>query len=382
MKIFSVKQTDTKIKIIILGIKFSIKYIPHYEQKIATNYAKQIKRLQKKYGKEKIKVGFLVSEPAKWQYQSVYEELDKSEYFEPVILVTEMMLVHDGEKSYYKTIEECYDFFKSKNLKTQYAYDKKAKQYISIKDLNIDILFYQQPWQLSRKQQPLEVSKSALTCYVPYGLHLIEFFGSYMDYFHKNLWKMFVEKEQIIEMFNEKRKEPVANCEIVGYPKLDIYFSKNEEKYDNQKPIIIYAPHHSLEKDSIACATFQTNGLDILKMAEEYQNQITWVFKPHPRFKQAVIKNKVMTENEIDQYYKRWQNIGIIYEGGDYFELFKKSSGMITDCCSFLGEYMPTKNPVFHLTERPVKFNQWAKNIISGYYSIGDILKYGTILNV
>ena len=43
-----------------------------------------------------------------------------------------------------------------------------------------------------------------------------------------------------------------------------------------------------------------------------------------------------MTEQGINNYFDEWQNIGIIYEYGHYFDLFKNSDFMITDSASFL----------------------------------------------
>lgn len=95
MKIFDFKQGFPKTKITILGIKFS--YKTDYRKKVSVNYARKLTELQKEFGKRKIKVGFLVNEPAKWQYQSLYEEMEKSDYFEPVVLVTQLLLAHRGK---------------------------------------------------------------------------------------------------------------------------------------------------------------------------------------------------------------------------------------------------------------------------------------------
>ena len=144
MKIFDFKQGFPKTKITILGIKFSIKH--DYRKKVSVNYARKLTELQKEFRKRKIKVGFLVNEPAKWQYQSLYEEMEKSDYFEPVVLVTQLLLAYRGKKHFYAAIDDCYNFFKSKGLKVFYVYDKDRKEYMPAKDFGVDILFYQQPW--------------------------------------------------------------------------------------------------------------------------------------------------------------------------------------------------------------------------------------------
>lgn len=374
MKIFGFNRNMKRTKITILGIKFSIKHDPI--SIVSKNYTRKLTELQKTWGGggRKIRIGFLVNEPAKWQYQSLYEQLEQSDYFEPVVLVTQLLLNHEGRQNFYKTIDDCFAFFESKHLNVRYVYDIQNKKYTASEDFNVDILFYQQPWEVDDSQHPFRASKTALTCYVPYGLHLVEFFGSYMSHFHQLLWLMFVEDANQIQRFSKLVNAQIFNCAVVGYPKLDAYFSANESiAISSVKPVLIYAPHHSVEASSLGCATFQTTGLAILALAQKYQEQIYWIFKPHPRFKTAVISNGIMSEQEITDYYSEWEKIGTIYDSGDYIGLFKQSSGMITDCISFLGEYLPSGNPLFHLLADKRPFNDFAKSFIDSYYQIEDI---------
>ena len=138
MKIFGFKRELLKTKITILGIKFSIKH--DYRKKVSVNYARKLTELQKEFGKRKIKVGFLVNEPAKWQYQSLYEEMEKSDYFEPVVLVTQLLMQHKRKKNFYKNIEECYQFFSSKKIKARYAYDIQKK--FICRQTNLTLIFF------------------------------------------------------------------------------------------------------------------------------------------------------------------------------------------------------------------------------------------------
>lgn len=371
MKVFSINKGILKTKIRILGIKITVKH--DFKKIVTKNYTKKLAELQNIYGKRKIKVGFLVNEQAKWQYQSLYEEMEKSDYFEPVVLVTQLTFAHLGQKYFYKTIEDCYNFFVDKGLNVRYVYDIDKKEYIHSKYFNVDILFYQQPWCIDDSQHPFFASKSMLTCYVPYGLNLAEFGGDYKKDFHEMLWLMFVETDINIQSFS--KEHDVSNCVAVGYSKLDDYFSEenNFKFFHNKNPIIIYAPHHSFESDGLRCATFQNNGMDILALAQKYKDQINWVFKPHPRFKTAVVSNNIMSEDGINDYYHEWEKLGIVYDNGNYFRLFKQSNALITDCVSFLGEYLPSTNPIFHLISPYSKFNDLAKSFIGSFYQIYSV---------
>ena len=61
----------------------------------------------------------------------------------------------------------------------------------------------------------------------------------------------------------------------------------------------------------------------ILDWAKKHSDTVTWIFKPHPAFRYELIKNAIMTEQEVDEYYNGWSSVGNIYTQGDYFNIFK-----------------------------------------------------------
>jgi CDP-glycerol glycerophosphotransferase (TagB/SpsB family) len=132
---------------------------------------------------------------------------------------------------------------------------------------------------------------------------------------------------------------------------MDVYSLpiKNSQWKHKNKTKIVYAPHHSFEDNSLRWATFQWNGKYILELAKKYEETCEFIFKPHPRFSYSVVEAGIMTKKEVDEYYEDWKKIGNIYSEGDYFDIFRTSNMMITDCGSFLTEYLPTGNPVIHL---------------------------------
>lgn len=338
-----------------------------YVQKI--QHARMRKKVRTISKHDKIRVGFLVSEQSKWGYSSVYDSFAKSDKYEPVILVTKLVSQHQGGESYYKTIQDCYDAFKNMGYNVEIAYDEEKHQYIPLNKFNVDIVFYQQPWELAACQHPLNVSEYAITAYVAYGFELIDHITLYMEFFHRWLDFFFTPSDETAAYINSFAPD-VTNMYISGYPKMDAYFDVKLKK--TKKPVIIYAPHHSFEADSLNMATFQYNGLDILKLAQETSDQFDWLFKPHPRFKHAVVTNNIMTQDEIESYYKTWKKFGRVYEGGDYINIFANSAAMITDCCSFLAEYLPSGKPLFHLLNPKERFNNVAKSFICSYYPISD----------
>jgi CDP-glycerol glycerophosphotransferase (TagB/SpsB family) len=136
------------------------------------------------------------------------------------------------------------------------------------------------------------------------------------------------------------------------------------------KKRIIYAPHFTFTTQH-RVATFPQNGQIILNLASMYP-QTTWVVRPHPSFDQHIIADGIMTQQELDEYYAAWGKYGTIVREGDYFDLFRTSDCLITDCISFLADYFPSGKPVFHLrrSDQSREFNDFSKNIIGTYYQI------------
>ena len=145
----------------------------------------------------------------------------------------------------------------------------------------------------------------------------------------------------------------------------------NSLRLKNKKRII-YAPHHTfLSEYNYQMATFAENG----KLIQEYalnHPEFEWIFRPHPSFSEKLIQNNILSETEIENYYKKWESIGNIYTESDYYELFATSDCLITDCISFLAEYLPTGKPVIHLRSKKqnCKFNSLLQKITENYYKI------------
>lgn len=364
-------MTTEDIFKVIKTLRNFIKY-----HKCQANYAKKLEEISLRTNK-KIKIVFLVRENQKWSYQSIYESLESDPRFETIVLVSLLKLSHDGKDKTRNNLEENYKFFKSKGINVDYAYQN--GDYIDLKLFSPDIVFYDQPWDLPQIHEPDYVSNFALTCYVPYGFGVLDFKKDYTEKFHKLLYKMFVEHEETKKRYIKYNRNNGNNCVISGQPKLDTYFepeSRNPQEIwkDSSKFKIIYAPHHSLDKNGLNYATFKNNGKFILELAQRHP-ETTWVFKPHPRFKYALLRNNIMTEEEIEQYYEKWQNIGKICTDGNYFDIFKSSDILLTDCCSFLAEYSPTGKPIVQIknhSKPKIEFNTIGKRILDGCYVIEE----------
>lgn len=345
------------------------KYI---RKKLNFRYAKNLLRLKLKLKfNKKIKVAFLVTDISKWTCQSFYDELRNSKYFEPIICLS--LFKNDSSRiDLVEVYKDGIKYFEEHSMEFIKLYDIEKEEYLSIKDYKPDIIFYQQPWGLIDNQSILDTSKYALTCYIPYCFYSMAGKHNYLKFFHERLWRYFVETQYHLQ--NYKQEYNCNNCYVSGSLKLDNYQLIDKEKIletKTSKKRIIYAPHHSLKEgvDNVM-ATFQENGRFILELAKKHP-ETEWIFRPHPVFADRLLLYDIMTREEIDEYYSEWEKIGTISKNTDnYYEQFLSSDCLITDCISFLSEYLPTGKPVIHLRrkEQRYPFLEILEKITDTYY--------------
>lgn len=314
---------------------------------IKNNYKKVLKKIKRK---RKIKVVFMCSESSKWNYKFLYNKMAKNDLFYPeVILYPQLdILINKDTQAINIELESEYKFFQEQGLNVKYGYiDNK---YIPVNKIKPDIVFYEQPHYIPEEYSIKNISRRALCMYTPYGYENLDLRDNYTNYFHKRLYTYFVENDYQVERYEMYSENNKKNCFVSGCLKMEAFNDFNKtEGVKNNKLQIIYAPHHSIEQNGLRFSTFLETGQYILSMAKKYQYKIDWIFKPHPRLRYALVKNNFMTENEVDEYYKEWQEIGILYDTGNYIDLFKKSDALITDSISFLAEYLPVNKPIIQL---------------------------------
>lgn len=344
------------------------------------NYKKVLRKLRKKvkHGKT-IKIVFYTNEPQKWSYESVYRKFENSPYFDPCVVVVPRYRVHVGEDKTRMSLEKQYNFFKDRNYNVEYGYIN--GHYLNIESFHPDIFFYLQLAEIPGVDDPAIISKYALTAYCPYAFQLSNYKKEYLQNFHKLLFVYYVVHDLTIKRFESYKKGNSSNCVSTGYPKLDIYLKRNIsdiqlEKYwrNPNKFKIIYAPHHSFRKaksNIFQFGTFPNNYQFILDLAKKTSDTTTWIFKPHPMLRSVIVKEGIMSEDETINYYNEWAKIGNLYDTGDYFDIFISSDLMITDCASFLAEYLPSHKPLIRLINpKCIEFDEFGQFLSKCYYNV------------
>ena len=344
-----------------------------------------------------ILVVFLVTENAKWNVQSVYEALQESDAFEPLVLtfpgghvadtpVTELVASEASNRA----------FFEQRGMRVRCGYSA-TKGYLDLRGMAPDVVFYEQPHQfLPDSLWVREVNQFALTCYVGYGIMVAGIQQlQFNRAFHHDMWRIFAETEQHKALFETYSLAGSGNVEVSGHPKLDVYLDPppaedgtiwsvprgaavggtaggGAEVEQGTVKRVIWAPHFSIKNRGIAFSTFHRYYKYFLDLARR-DERLDWIVKPHPWLRTACVKYGLMSAPEVEAYFHAWDDLpnARLYEEGDYFDLFKSSDAIILDSVSFVAEYMPTAKPMLFLVNREpplVGFNEFGESLQAGLY--------------
>ena len=345
-------------------------------------YKRLLKVAKRKPKDRKIRVLFIVSEIAKWKEQSLYEGMESSGQFYPVVGLSawnrQNGLSNAELDAVHSRAEAFFDKLGNRHVRTV-TVDGCRKVFHSLSEFNPDIVFYTEPWSPCERQNPDDVSKFALTYYVPY---FVPNYGIISwdchQRFHQLLHGYFCLSQEWCDLYRSSLRFTAHATKFIpaGHPALDYCYRNRDRK--PQMDYVIYAPHYSFphknRKHVQTYGTFEWNGLKILEYAESHP-EIKWVFKPHPVLWITVIEEGFMTEQELRSYYARWRKVGIVCEDSDYQEYFLESRCMITDSGSFLSEYGATERPIIHLICAQNQFVpiKVSKDVYDTYYQVHNL---------
>jgi hypothetical protein len=373
----------------------SVKFFYYQLKRVQHNHKKALKRVRKK---ETIKVVFfLMHEPA-WKCESIYRLLSNDERFETVLVVNPFMAI--GEENMLNEMNICYETFKTKGYKIVKTFNENTGKWLDVKrELKPDIVFFTNPYQLTRPEYYIHNFPDTLTCYIPYSFMLANLQQSQFNLqFHNFVWRCFYGTPVHKMMAEKYARNKGVNVYASGFPMCDIFFDKNYlpkdvwTNKDKQIKRIIWAPHHTIENNAkkLGYSNFLKYHQDIPNLVEFFEGRIQIAFKPHPLLKFNLYKHPDWGKERTDAYYQEWQlmNNGQLEEGG-YEDLFLTSDALILDSISFISEYTFLNKPsLFLIRDESIfkKFNEFGEmafNLLYKAFKKEDIydFMYKIVLN-
>ncbi|XEH48871.1 hypothetical protein NMD75_12125 [Edwardsiella tarda] len=309
-----------------------------------------------KKGKRRLRVVFLVIHRSVWKVDRVFQKMLQDPFFEPIILVCPY--THYDDERMWEDMNDTIAYFHRKNYKTISSYNEKNKTWISLSELEPDLVFFTNPHNLTRKEYYQEAYLNFLSCYVPYSFDVSRYdnyIAQYNQYFHNAIWRIFLPHQVDLEIYKNFSQAKARNTITTGYPFVESIINSNEyidavwKKQNKAKKKIIWAPHHTIDSENLPYASFLKIAQFMMDMAIKYSDEVQFAFKPHPILRSKLYDNISWGKEKTDEFYSFWDfSDNTQYCDTEYASLFLSSDGMIHDSGSFLAEYLFVEKPVLY----------------------------------
>ena len=344
---------------------------------------KHAKLLETLKGKKKIKVVFLAIHKSIWKVDTVFKRMQSDPLFEPVILICPYMVF--GKERMRQDLKDTYEYFEEKGYPVISSYSTVEERWITLEELEPDIVFFTNPYKLTKSEYYERAYNNYLCCYVPYYFMATTHTGklsSQLNTFMLNsMWRVYWPHQYIFDQFRKHSLTKGGNSLLTGYPASEpllgveqLREQRNQawKSQTHKKKKLIYAPHHSIETEDFFLSTFLKYGDFIRQLSTSYKDEIQWSFKPHPILKDKLIHHPDWGLERTEEYYKYWESTSNTQlDLGGYDQLFLESDALIHDCSSFIAEYSFTQKPVLYLhrerSDVDSFLNEFGKKIFKGH---------------
>lgn len=221
---------------------------------------------------------------------------------------------------------------------------------ISLEDYRLDYLFYPRPYDehLPENIRSSHMMKSVKCCYIPYGVALSKAFdgANTHNHFFCNMYFFFMEnlymKERMIRETPYNYKHGLQRIEAVGYPPFDYFLGMQGEPAN----AVTWAPRWSLDPDTGRSHFFDYKDF-FLKIAKDQERP--YVFRPHPLLFQEVVKQQLMSQEELDAYLSALTEEGVVIDiKSSLHEALENTAILIVDFSSIIAEFFMTGRPIIY----------------------------------
>lgn len=346
---------------------------------------------------KKICVRFLAISAAEWPAEALYKQLKNDDRVDCKIIVCPLI---DRDKdgmldSYLQT----YNYFKENDYDVIGGYDIERDYIYKFEEISEqpDMVIHLSLWynSIPETYRVTSFPFRVLNCYIPYGISTGDSVdgtfmkkGGYNKEFLSFQWRIYIDSVKNLEGFRKNNLLQARNVRYSGYAKMDKFLQKQQYSEEQIESIwkipvgadskkikkVIIAPHHSfLGYGGINFSTFKSNAHFLLYLAQKYENEVTFIFKPHPSLRVRAVEAKVFADyEEYDEYIRKWDELPNAKVVGEatYIDVFATSDGMIMDSISFLAEYLYANKPLLFLERKGQAFTELGKEIIKSYYSV------------
>ncbi|MCM1089549.1 MAG: CDP-glycerol glycerophosphotransferase family protein [Muribaculum sp.] len=366
-----------------------------YRQLFPLAYQAGVFAVREKFSRgEKIKVTFLAISAAEWPAGELYRMLEQDDRFD--VSVTNAPLVDRNIGDRTMTYEQNKQFFEEKGYRVLDTYSASEDKIYTWEDLGEvpDIVVHVTYWQESLPEcyKLSNYPFKYVNLYIPYGFETADSANgrfitdlSCNNIFFNQVGRAYMSTRLDYERYQKYQLLQGQNIVYCGYAKMDYFYQEHNFGEEDLRRIwkipaqadagrikkVIIAPHHSfLGYAGLKFSTFAENVHYWIYLAQKYQDQIAFVFKPHPNLRLRAVEAGIFKNSaEYDAYIEKWNSLpnARVVSEGSYLELFATSDAMIMDSISFIAEYMYADRPLLYLTRPEQVFTELGEKCMSAY---------------
>lgn len=349
---------------------------------------------------QKIRVVFLLTCKARFNFASIYRAMEKIPIFEIILFVITDVYYYHNDTSTHESFEQMKLFaneLNNKGFNVVWGYNENNDP-IFIDTLKPDIIFYNICY-FSLGLQECSPHKNnirmcifnTLSCFQPYAVPVCKTHEHY--YFNNDdvfpAWLHFVGNRHEHALAANNSVTNGLHHVLSGYSVFDGYAEEPRDilppKFRDKDKIIIYAPHWSMGMD-YSVTSFHIFWKRMIALLKEHPN-FGFVLKPHPnlshtiKYREQGGERSQPTFEEWKDYCQTWEDSpnGIIVTDNSYIEWFRQSDCLITDSLSFISAWLPTEKPCIYLKNPAVpkssfldSFFDHIQPVLESYYLCDD----------
>ena len=262
------------------------------------------------------------------------------------------------------------------------GYDYDTGEWIDLRSLHADYLFFQTPYDICRppEYRASEVSKYTNLCWIHYGLcviggEVVE--SSTPDYYLKYVKNVFIDAKQMMGFYKKQTEgSPLKNQQNLlwlGYPRLDNLADKMLRRNDSwchadDKRVykVLWLPRWCTEEGNCCFFDYKDRLVDFAGRQEDLEILV----RPHPQMFSNFMATGEMSEQEIADYQKKIKesrNIAFDREE-DYWKAFATADVVVADATSLLSEFFVTGKPIVYCHKEIDCFTGVGESIYQGFY--------------
>lgn len=342
----SLEQLSRKI-----GRFVSARYQKAWYWFVANKYSRIASSFTKRRGK--IRAGYFVIYESVFPAALLLEKMIKDSAFRPSIVVIPDKI--RGEINERRALSHTLEYMKSRyggRCEITSSFDEKRNRYIDVVN-QFDIICSANPYrEMTDYRYTVEYAcrRGVLSFFVGYG-YVISKWGlkHILNAPSCNLcWRLYLETFITANDAGMHMGNMARNVKVLGYCKMDRL--RDVAVKARKRKCIIIAPHHTIDMPDLPLSNFLAYSDFFLELPGHYP-EMDFVFRPHPLLRVALEKEDVWGKAKTNAYFEKMSSYpNVIYQnGGDYFDVFVNSDGIIHDCGSFAAEYLFTGHPACYL---------------------------------